>query len=392
MPRIDSNPTPSVLIWARTSAGLSPDQAAKKIEVSAERLLSWESGTEKPTIAQLRKAGTAYKRPIAVFYLKGPPKGFAVMRDFRRRPGSDSGTVSTALVQEIRRAHDRRGWALELMAALGEKPKTINQRISLSQDVELAATLLRSFLGVTIEAQSGWRDQSFNHWRSKTENAGILTFEMTMVSSDEASGFSIGHRPLPAVVVNIKDSARARVFTLLHEIAHILLGEEGICDLDESGNDEAARVETFCNNVAGASIFPKEDLLAFETVRRHSRNHAQWTDEELRALSSYFGASREAALVRLARLGLTTRAFCDSRRAQFQYEYARTAQAKKEQAAEGFAPPHQLALWSAGPLFVSLVIENLNRDRISASDFSDYLQIRTKHIPEVQQEYAGFGQ
>ena len=66
--------------------------------------------------------------------------------------------------------------------------------------------------------------------------------------------------------------------------------------------------------------------------------------------------------------------------------------ARKASNDQGFAPPHQLALLSAGRMFVSLVVENLNRDRITASDFSDYLQIRTKHIAEVQQEYAGFGE
>lgn len=392
MPRIEANPTPSVMVWARTSAGLSPVEAAKKVDVKVEKLLAWESGTERPSFAQLRKAGVVYKRPIAVFYLKEPPRGFSVMRDFRRRAGAESSSISPALMQEIRRAHDRREWALDLMEELDERPKEIGQQVSLSQDTEEVATQLRKLLGVTTEIQSGWKQQSFNEWRRRIEQAGVLTFEMTSVAPSEASGFSIGTWPLPAAVANIKDSATARVFTLLHEVTHILLNSDGICDLEEKGNDDAARTEYFCNRVASASIFPREALLRLDVVRLHARGQPKWSDEELRAIASHFGGSREAALVRLATLGLTSRAFCDSRRAQFHKEYALAAESRKNQPVEGFAPPHQLALWSAGPMFVSLVVENLNRDRISASDFSDYLQIRTKHIPEVQQEYAGFGQ
>ncbi len=392
MPRLEANPTPSLLVWARTSSGLSPKEAAKKIDVTVERLVAWEAGIERPSFAQLRKAGKAYKRPIAVFYLKEPPKGFSVMRDFRRRPGAESISISAQLMQEIRRAHDRRDWALQLMAELDERPKSLTRRLSLNQGIEDAATEVRAFLGVTAEIQSQWKQQAFNRWRSHIERAGILTFEMTSVAPKEASGFSIGARPLPAAVANIKDSKTARIFTLLHEVTHVLLGSDGICDLEESGNDDLARVESFCNRVAGAAIFPKEGLLSFDVIRRHPKGQPRWTDEELRAISGQFGGSREAALVRLATLGLTSRAFCDSRRAQFRREYELVAESRRNQQTDGFAPPHQLELWSAGPMFVSLVVENLNRDRITASDFSDYLQIRTKHIPEVQQEYAGFEQ
>jgi Zn-dependent peptidase ImmA (M78 family) len=380
-----------VLAWARKTSGLSPEEAAKKIGIRVEKLLAWESGTEKPTFNQLRKIGSTYRRPIAAFYLKEPPKTFAAMHDFRRHPAGVPRVVSPRLTQEIRRAHDRREWALELIAQLDDRPKEIDARLSLTRSAEDAGARVRRFLKVDIGQQSQWKDQAFKQWRSHIERAGILTFEMTDVALEEARGFSIGSKPLPVAVINIKDSQKARVFSLLHEVAHILLDSEGICDLDEHGNDDRARAETFCNQVAGAAIFPQEALLQFELVRRHPRNQSRWSDEELQILSNYFGGSREAALVRLAGLGLTSRAFCDERREKFRLEYKRTEEARKLQPEKGFVPPHQLALLSAGPMFVGLVIENFNRERITTSDFSDYLQIRAKHIPEVQQDYAPFG-
>ncbi|HEX9606675.1 MAG TPA: helix-turn-helix transcriptional regulator, partial [Gemmatimonadaceae bacterium] len=46
---------PDLLVWARETAGLSPDDAAKKIGVKPARLAEWEEGRLRPTVTQLRK-------------------------------------------------------------------------------------------------------------------------------------------------------------------------------------------------------------------------------------------------------------------------------------------------------------------------------------------------
>jgi hypothetical protein len=76
-------------------------------------------------------------------------------------------------------------------------------------------------------------------------------------------------------------------------------------------------------------------------------------------------------------------------RTQFLKIYAE--QQRQQQEAEGFAPPHVIAISSAGPLFTSLVVESFNRDKITASDVSDYLQIRVRHLRELQGEYSREG-
>ena len=99
--------------------------------------------------------------------------------------------------------------------------------------------------------------------------------------------------PLTVVVVNIKDAPRGRIFTLLHELAHIMLKEGGICDFHD------ADTEAYCNRVAEAALFPREALLQSATVRKHRKDDPVWSDAELGELSRQFGGSREAALVTL---------------------------------------------------------------------------------------------
>jgi hypothetical protein len=87
----------------------------------------------------------------------------------------------------------------------------------------------------------------------------------------------------------------------------------------------------------------------------------------------------------LLTLGLTTQAYYDEKHEEFQKRYQE--QRESERLKGGFAPPHEIALTSAGPTFTSLVIESFNRERITASDVSDYLQIRLKHLAEIQRDY-----
>jgi len=362
---------------------MTVEVAAQKIRVKFEQLSSWESGASRPSLPQLRKLAKLYRRPLATFYLEAPPTRFEAMHDFRRL-SSDKIPIekSPRLALEIRRAFDRREWALELMENFDEIPPEFNATASIGEAVEEVATRLRVAIGVTINQQTAWASdhEAFRQWRALFEKAGILTLQATGIQLHEARGFSISGSPLPVIVVNIKDAPRGRIFTLLHEATHLMLKDGGVCDLHDA--DE----EAFCNRVAGAALFPKTELLNSRVVKLHKKGDPTWTDEELRDISLQFGGSREAALVRLLSLGLTTQHFYDRKHREFLKTYEQ--QQKKREEVEGFAPPHVIALSSAGPLFTSLVIEGFNRDQITASDVSDYLQIRVKHLKELQGEYS----
>lgn len=65
---------PSVLRWARESAGLTVEAVAQKLDRAASDIESWEGGTSAPTYPQLEKlAYEVYKRPLAVFFFPSPP-------------------------------------------------------------------------------------------------------------------------------------------------------------------------------------------------------------------------------------------------------------------------------------------------------------------------------
>lgn len=378
---------PRLLEWARRSAGLEPEQAAKKAQVTLQRLESWERGESRPTIKQLRKLGNIYKRPIAVFYLPEPPEGFQVLRDFRRLPGAVVTTESPQLMLQVRRAQERRELALELYQVVeGEPPPAIDLTASQADDPEDLAMRIRAMLGVRYEDQVRWSPgyDAFNRWRAALENAGVLIFQATDVEVAEMRGFSISGDRLPAIVVNNKDSPRGRIFTMLHEFTHIALRLGGLCNFRPedvvSPTTDEQRIEVFCNWVAGATLVPSQYLFLEASVSANRRD-ADWSDEDIRQLADRYGVSREVLLRRLLINERISETFYSTKVAQIREEYERAGPRP-----EGFAPPHRVAVSSSGPLFVRLVLNSYYGDQITASDVADFLDVRLKHLTRIESE------
>jgi Zn-dependent peptidase ImmA (M78 family) len=384
MPRVEATPNHTVLKWARENAGYTSAEIAKKLKSAEARILSWESGDARPTVTQLRRLAATYRRPLAFFYLPVPPHTFEAMHDFRRLPGVEM-SESPELRLEIRHAWERRDIALELFDDLGEAPIEIAiGAIALGDDADDVGREVRSWLGVTPQRQSAWGETPYTalrEWRAALEGRGVLALQATGIDVDEMRGFSIAERPLPVTVANIKDAPRGRVFTFLHELVHVLLQENSLCDWREPTGTER-RVENFCNRVAAAILIPANELRSSDPVRRHERG-SQWTAGELTALGRRFaGASEEAILLRLLGMGLTTQAAYDQRREDLRTQYA----AQRARPQEGFAPPHRISLAALGPTFTRLVLEGFDREKISASDVADFLGMRLKHLGDVRHE------
>jgi transcriptional regulator with XRE-family HTH domain len=187
MTRVEATPTPSVLIWARMTAGMSVEVAAQRAAVRVEQLVSWEDGTARPTIPQLRKLASIFHRPLAVFYLPEPPTRFQVMHDFRLLSSENVPPESSPkLSYEIRKAFDRREWTLELMEDMDESPPPFEINASSREGIEQVANRLRMALGVSVAAQSSWRsdNDAFKQWRLLLERCSMrvafATYMMTM--------------------------------------------------------------------------------------------------------------------------------------------------------------------------------------------------------------------
>jgi Zn-dependent peptidase ImmA (M78 family) len=310
------------------------------------------------------------------------------MHDFRRLPGEIAGVQSPELRYEIRRAINRRELAVELLRAAEESVPTFPVPVSSPGDAQAVARRIRKMLNISLDSQWAWPSgyDTFNNWRRAFERIGVLVLQMTSVDISEVRGFSIGEMPLPVVVLNSKDTVAGRCFTMFHELAHILLHKGGLCDLDDHTRRAPAelKMEVFCNMVAGCALVPRKAFLQEPIVRANARKTG-WADDELSRLARRYGVSREVVLRRLLTLGRTSEAFYQVKRRQ----YRREAEDRRERRREGFAPPHSLAISSAGPMFVRLVLNSYYEERITASDVADLLEVRLKHLAKIEEAVLG---
>lgn len=189
---------------------------------------------------------------------------------------------------ELRRATYRRELALEWYEDVEQSPPSVDMTAELSEDPERVGWRVRTFLGVTFDTQFGWRSpyDALNGWRGAIEGAGALVMQMIDVPSTEARGFSLAEEPLPVACLNIKDAPNGRTFTLLHEFAHIVLRQGGLCDLDDtlSRPPELLAIERFANRVAAATLLPETAILADRLVRDHEPGR-EWNDQDIQHLA-----------------------------------------------------------------------------------------------------------
>ncbi len=389
--RIFATVKPEILVWARTSAGFTIEAAAKALKLDMDFLVRWEAGQERPSVPQLRSLAGLYKRPLAVFYLQEVPLRFQVLSDLRRlNPGEDM-SYSPALTQEIRTAQQRRELAMELRIELDEPIEPYPFRLG-DANPEQAGEEIRRFLGIDTEEIRRFGSDAtgrlgLNTWRAALERSGLLVFQSTRIPQSEASGFALAYDSMPVVAINRKDVPQRRLFSLLHEFAHVALRESGVSDLKLDGLQPLAPdIEVRCNAIASAALMPREALIS--ELNEAMASGEGLTDEVIVQVARRFGVSRPALLIRLIHQNRATWDFYFEKVAQYNAEFEREKATRppKRDMKRNMA---QESLSDLGRPFVGLVLDNYYQRRLTLSDVAGYLGIRVKHVETLQRRFEG---
>ncbi len=262
---------PSILKWARESAGLSLENAASKVGInsarglsSADRLLALETNEGEVSRPVLLKMAKVYRRPLVSFYLSEPPVRGDRGEDFRTLP--DRHTHGEPLVDALVR--DIRGRQAVVRAVLVDEddvePLPFIGSMARNDGVGPVLASIRQALKLDLAEfrAQGSADAGFALLRSRVEAAGIyvllignLGSHHSAIDVDAFRGFALADAIAPFVVINDQDAKTAWSFTLLHEVAHLWLGATGV-----SGGHFEGATEQFCNDVASAFLLPPREL------------------------------------------------------------------------------------------------------------------------------------
>ncbi|HEV7405325.1 MAG TPA: XRE family transcriptional regulator [Chthoniobacteraceae bacterium] len=380
--RVPALVKPELLIWARDSAGYSSlDRVAELTGFDAMTLAEWENGHESPSLGELRKLGEVYKRPIAVFFLAEPPRKFDAQREFRRLPGIVPGAASPELLQALRWAVFRREAAMELHRLTGEPPPEVVAKLHPEMDREDAGRQIREFLGLSWGEQMQWGNPSeaLRAWRTAIEEKGVLIFQTSDVQMEETRGTCIPDQPLPVVLLNGKDAPHGRIFSLLHEFAHILLhaGGHHTSRMVGERSPEEQPLEVAANAFAAAALLPEDEFRAVTASYRAAR---RGEDRDLQLMAQKLKVSPEAILRRMSSLGIATEALYRRKRT----EWGAALWYVPAPAGGGGPPPSVKTIAKDGRGYTRLVLDAYDQRLITTSTASDYLGARPRHFPDIR--------
>jgi len=357
---------PKVLIWARESIGLSPEDAAQALKVPVQTLSDWESGAAGVGITELRTIAAQYKRPVAALLQPMAPPLPALPEDFRTVEGKGpSFTVETRVaIRDAQRIRDLASELIEDDPTLFPTPQL--PQASLTDSSQESGLLERDTFGIDIDTQLHWSNvnQAFNAWRARMQQLGIITLVKPMARGD-CRGFSL-YQPgaIPIIVVNGREADQAKIFTLFHEYAHLALNREGLC-LEK---DEVS-VERWCNTFSASLLVPQNRLRLMASGPVSSTNDVQ-------DLAWRFKVSRHVIALRLGEINLAFPGLYGAILAEDRERFDWEKPEVPEDEEYGGRPQDAVRLSEVGAGFADIVLTALERGRITPVDASEFLDMR----------------
>ena len=379
---------PDVLRWARETLRLSQEEVAQRMNKKLSDIEAWERGEASPTYIQLESlAYEIYKRPIALFFFPDVPEEEAVERTFRTLPEQELQRMPSRILYLLRRARVFQLNLAELYDGVNPASRQILRDLDFAPSVAVTemAQQVRSYLGIDLAQQQSWddADDALKRWRTALEDHGVFVFKDSFNSPGKKngdsvestfSGFCLYDIDFPVIYVNNNKAKNRQIFTLFHELAHLLMHTGGVDTRQDdyigylTGNNR--RIEILCNQFAAEFLVPSGDFrarLADKPIL--DRAIGEWAE--------LYGVSRETILRRLFDWG---------RVSQQEYEEKTRQWRRERQESSGSGGNYYLTRGTyLGERYVEAVFSNYHQGKVSLEQAADYLDVKTRNVAGMEE-------
>jgi len=269
-----------VLRTLRETSGYSIEEVAKKLKTSKEKIENVESGESAFTLTQIKKLAGIYKRPLAAFFSNYIPK-LPTVPDFRVNR-------EKKLAPSVFVAERRVFYLIKKIKELSEKRSNIPSFSEELKADELAKEFRRRLKIELIKSQKP--DELLAYYKKVLEDILTIIIVEYPLKADDVRAFSI-YSDVSAIVLNEEDKSSIKLFSLFHEVCHLLKKTAGICSLEiEQQNQD---IESYCNLFAAEFLVPSDDL------ESEVKKFGQISDEAINQLTEMYGVSRQVIMIRL---------------------------------------------------------------------------------------------
>ena len=373
--------TPDIVRWARERAGYSLEEAARHFK----KIEAWELGSALPTYVQVEQMADRFKIPVAVFFFPKPPTVPSIEQSFRTLTAADFAEIPRTVRLFLRRGKAMQLNLAELNDAKNPAGRVISQELKTSPNTALdkIAAQVRDYLGVSIDEQASWKgiDEALEKWREVfATKAGVYIFKDAF-RAPGYFGFCLYDDEFPIIYVNNSAAKSRQIFTIFHELGHLLFHTSGIDINDEHfiehlGNTEQ-KIEIICNGLAARVLVPDSILNKMLEGTKIGRPLAS-------EFARYFNVSREVIYRRFLDRGLIDAEEYKAAATEW------TAQIKpKNSDSSGNYYNSQHAY--LGQRYIDLAFTRYHQHRFDSRQLAEYLNLKPKNLPTFAEKFAGGG-
>lgn len=260
-----------------TAVSIAPeilDWICKNIPVTSENqkaftfLEQWKKGEKTPTFNKVEEVSKALHIPLGYFFLRQPPQEDYSFLQYRTVKSEQFATPSRELIDTVHDMISIQDWMHEYVKRTETRPLPIVGAGAHDTSVEALTTRIRNDLDIGNNWYEFSRDAdaSFKYLREKGEAAGIIIMMNGIAGNntrrslniEEFRAFTLIDEYAPLIFINATDTKNGRLFSLVHEIAHVWVGQNSVYNGNDFIINDQSYIETKCNAVAAELLAPKE--------------------------------------------------------------------------------------------------------------------------------------
>ena len=233
----------------------------------------------------------------------------------------------------------------------------------------------REYLDINVETQVSWKSptEALEIWRNRVEEKGIYIFKDAF-QDNFVDGFSLVHDEFPVIYLNNSRPHVRQIFSLFHELAHLLLRRNGITRGIKIGGEE---IERFCNRFAAEFLVPSSDL----EMRLDSPDY---DDTAIWELARHYKVSRPVILLKL----IDQRILKPSDYERMTKKWKEAHESNLEKAAEsknlGGGDYYNTRAVYLGYRFLELAFSRYHQGGCSIEELAEHLNVKVKNLPGLE--------
>ena len=254
------NVNPTILTWAIARAGYIVGDFLEKFP----HVKNWIEKAKVPTVKQLEEFARRVHIPFGYLFLQEPPKE-QIPFPFFRTSNNPTNQVSLNVYDTILILQRRQDWLTDYLLDNDGEPLPFVGRFDSNNSFNIIVNDIRKTLKLDPEWAKNFKthEDTLNFITNKIEEVGIMINFNGVVENnthrvipvDECRGFVLVNKMAPFMFLNAADAKSAQLFTIIHELAHIWLGESAGFD-NQNLLPADDPIEKICDQVAAEFLVP----------------------------------------------------------------------------------------------------------------------------------------